>query len=352
MYPLEDGCFAPRNQWYVAAWLSEIGRTPLARTILDEPVILYRTGDGQIAALAGLCPHRGFPLAGGKLIGDDIECPYHGLRFAPDGACTLIPSQNTIPAACRLRRYPVAARWQWLWIWMGDPALADEALIPDHVAAGLVGGAFRNAGGNYHHVPGRYVLLHDNLLDLNHVPFLHRDSFGGDGGGAIQVPEVTTAENLVMCRFTQPDIACPPFLSALLGYEGPVSREYVSYFHAPCMHVIRDSIRRLDRASGRTNPLGALLHIHAVTPATRTTAHYFQGEGQDFSDSEPCLAEAFRTSELVAKALAEDVSATVLIEQSIAACGGHIPEILLKADKAAVLGRRLLQAMIKAEPGG
>jgi vanillate O-demethylase monooxygenase subunit len=175
---------------------------------------------------------------------------------------------------------------------------------------------------------------------------------GGDGGGAIQVPEVTTRDNLVMCSFSQPDIACPPFLSALLGYQGPVSRHYISYFHAPCMHVIWDSISKLDRETGQTEPLGALLHIHAVTPATRTTAHYFQGEGQNFSHGEPCLAEAFRTSELVSKALDEDVSATLLIEKSIAAGGGRIPEILLKADKAAVLGRRLLQAMIHAETAG
>ena len=352
MYPLEDGSFAPRNQWYVAAWLSEISRTPMERMILDEPVILYRTQADEIVALAGFCPHRGFPLASGKLIGDDIECPYHGLRFGPDGACTLIPSQDTIPAACRLRSYPVAARWQWLWIWMGDPALADETLIPDHVEAKLVDTDFRNAGGNYYLVPGRYVLLHDNLLDLNHVPFLHRDSFGGDGGGAIQVPEVTVRENIVTCSFSQPNIACPPFLSELLGYDGPVARQYISYFYAPCMHVIWDSISKLDPETGKAEPLGALLHIHAVTPATKNTAHYFQGEGQDFSHTEPCLAEVFRSSELVSKALDEDVSATRLIEQSIAACHGRIPEVLLKADKAAVLGRRILQAMIRAEDGG
>jgi len=61
MYPLEDGSFAPRNQWYVAAWSDEITRTPLERVILDEPVVFYRTTEGRVAALAAFCPHRGFP---------------------------------------------------------------------------------------------------------------------------------------------------------------------------------------------------------------------------------------------------------------------------------------------------
>lgn len=34
-----------RNCWYAAAWNHEVGREPLARTFLDEPVVLYRTAD-------------------------------------------------------------------------------------------------------------------------------------------------------------------------------------------------------------------------------------------------------------------------------------------------------------------
>jgi vanillate O-demethylase monooxygenase subunit len=160
---------------------------------------------------------------------------------------------------------------------------------------------------------------------------------------------VIAAETTISCVFTQPEIDCPPFLATLFGYSGPVSRKYVSYFYAPCLHVIVDSISRLDPETGATEPLGDLLHIHAVTPATPTTAHYFQGEGQNFSHTEPCLSEAFRSSEMVRAALEEDVSATLLIERSIAMNRGQLSEILLKADKAAVLGRRLLQALIDAE---
>ena len=48
-----------RNAWYVAAWEMEIGAAPLARTILNEPVVMFRTSDG-IAALEDRCCHRAF----------------------------------------------------------------------------------------------------------------------------------------------------------------------------------------------------------------------------------------------------------------------------------------------------
>ena len=42
-----------RNAWYVAAWATEIGRQNLLRrTLLNEPVVFYRTEDGTPVALA------------------------------------------------------------------------------------------------------------------------------------------------------------------------------------------------------------------------------------------------------------------------------------------------------------
>ncbi|HVW42950.1 MAG TPA: hypothetical protein VHC18_16525 [Amycolatopsis sp.] len=45
----------PLNAWYAAAWDTEVGRTLLARTICDRPVVLYRTTSGEAVALADAC---------------------------------------------------------------------------------------------------------------------------------------------------------------------------------------------------------------------------------------------------------------------------------------------------------
>ena len=99
-----------RNAWYVAAWTHEIepGRIH-ARTIIDQPLVLYATSDGSIVALEDRCPHRFAPLSLGRLEGDALRCMYHGLKFAPDGKCIEIPGQKLIPQSACVRRFPLRA---------------------------------------------------------------------------------------------------------------------------------------------------------------------------------------------------------------------------------------------------
>src|SRR3974390_2049050 len=99
-----------RNYWLVAASAArgpEIGRKLLARVPLGEPVVLFRTEDGTPVAFEDRCPHRHLPLSMGKLVGDTLQCLYHGLRFARDGDCGYIPGQEQIPPGTKVRRYPV-----------------------------------------------------------------------------------------------------------------------------------------------------------------------------------------------------------------------------------------------------
>ncbi|ANB71766.1 hypothetical protein [Paraburkholderia phytofirmans] len=75
---------------------------------------------------------------------------------------------------------------------MGDPAFADESLIPDHFDIGLSNPEYKCIGGWYKPVPGRYMLMHDNLFDLTHLGYLHRNTFGG---GADEAPILGTGLN-------------------------------------------------------------------------------------------------------------------------------------------------------------
>ena len=91
-----------RNCWYVAAWDREVTRRPLARMILGEPIVLYRGAGGAPVALEDRCCHRHLPLSMGEVEGDTLRCHYHGLRFAPSGACVEIPGQDRVPADARI----------------------------------------------------------------------------------------------------------------------------------------------------------------------------------------------------------------------------------------------------------
>src|SRR5215471_7863914 len=155
-----------RNYWYVAAYDHEIGRRPLGRIILGEPIVFYRLEDGTPVALEDRCAHRHLPLSMGTLVGDVLQCHYHGLRYDKTGTCVRVPGQDTIPRSARVKSYPVVERYHWLWIWMGDPALADPDKITDfHWFDDPNWGA----KGEYLHVKGNWQLIVDNLLDLTHL---------------------------------------------------------------------------------------------------------------------------------------------------------------------------------------
>ena len=120
-----------RDHWYVAAQPGEVGRTPLARRILGDAIVLYRTQDGAAVAMQDQCPHRKYALSKGRIEGDEIRCLYHGVKFDGTGRCTFIPGQDRIPSNLRARTYPTCEKHGWVWIWMGDPARADAGAVPE-----------------------------------------------------------------------------------------------------------------------------------------------------------------------------------------------------------------------------
>lgn len=89
----------PLAQWWPVALSHELKSTPLACQLYDTPLVLFRADDGRAAALPDRCPHRFAPLSAGKVRGGQIECPYHGWRFAADGRCTRVPGTEHAPGS-------------------------------------------------------------------------------------------------------------------------------------------------------------------------------------------------------------------------------------------------------------
>ena len=56
-----------KNCWYVIAWEHEIPADGfLARTVLGEPLLAYRTSSGRLTVLEDRCCHRQAPLSKGR----------------------------------------------------------------------------------------------------------------------------------------------------------------------------------------------------------------------------------------------------------------------------------------------
>jgi len=120
-----------RNAWYVAAWSQEVARTPLARKILGEPLVFFRKQDGTPIAFIDRCPQKLAPLSRGEVIGDLLQCGYHGMQYDSSGRCVRVPGQPPIPPAARLQSFPLVEKYNAIWIWMGAPERADKSSIID-----------------------------------------------------------------------------------------------------------------------------------------------------------------------------------------------------------------------------
>ncbi len=164
----------PFNSWWVVATTSEVGEKPLARTLLQKRVVLFRSIDGKPHVFMDRCPHRWAPLSLGKTIQDEIVCAYHGFRYNLKGECTLAPSVQRPPRALRVCTYPAVDHGPFVWVWMGDPEIADPALLPTFV---------RQSNANQINITGYQVtncdfsLIHENIADTRaHFVSSWRDS--------------------------------------------------------------------------------------------------------------------------------------------------------------------------------
>lgn len=344
MYPLTVDQPYPRNQWWVAAYASEVGRALLPRDILGEPVLFYRTEEGAPVALAGICPHRAFPLARGHLVGDAIQCGYHGFIFGADGGCKHVPSQQGIPQKSALRRYPLVERGNLIWIWTGEEALADPALLPDIEAIGPGNPEWAVEQHPLVTVEARYTLLIENLLDLSHVTFIHATTIPG-GGKVVEIPvTLTESERSLTVQRHGQNLPLNPLIQLQFpDQQGPVHQQFDAEYMGPCL--IRTGGTISDAASGQA--LGIQNFLHMITPASPTRLHYFVNTARNFGLDNPALAAM--NIGMGTRIQPEDIDAIETIE-SILRSGATLPqEISARIDTGALKVRRRLEQQIRAE---
>ncbi len=66
-------------------------------------LVAFRTEDGKASVVDPHCPHVGAHLGhGGKVVGNTLQCPFHGWRFSGDGTCAGIPYSDKIPTSARI----------------------------------------------------------------------------------------------------------------------------------------------------------------------------------------------------------------------------------------------------------
>ena len=334
-----------RNCWYAGMWAADIGDGPVARTILDEPVVFFRTAGGTPVALADRCCHRALPLSLGEVVEDGIRCGYHGLVFDETGACVHIPGQSAIPPGAMVRLYPVVERWRVVWIWTGDPALADESTIPE--VFWLDDPGWVPAPG-YLTMKADYRLLVDNLLDLSHVTYLHTRTIAGDPAEGL-VPVTTTRDgDAIHVGRWMLDIPPPPMFVGAGGFTGAVDRWQLVTWQAPS--TIWLDIGCADAGTGA--PEGDRSHgismwsTHLITPETATSTHYHWCFARNYKlDDDSVTALLTEGGRLT---FGEDVDVLEAQQQAMLA-NPDAPVVDINIDNAPLQARNILNRLIEEE---
>jgi phenylpropionate dioxygenase-like ring-hydroxylating dioxygenase large terminal subunit len=349
MYPIDEASAYPRNQWYVAGTGEEFTRDILARRILDEPLVFYRTQDGAPVALWGLCPHRSMPFELGQLRGDDLVCGYHGFAFSNQGKCVSIPTSEHISPACRVKSYPLVERGPWVWIWMGDGE-PDHALLPDASDIGLGADAagWRVDITEAFVMKARAQLLIDNLLDLSHLAFVHIDTVG-PAPIALTKAETNTDGGRLFVKRTMEDEPTTPFIAFLMPEAGDrVWNELITDFYSPGLINAGGPWVWKSRPDGsRGEAAGKLNFVHVITPESPNSTHYFGVLTRNFrlDDDELSMALAAQNDAV----RREDIIVLEAIEQVVDRYGDAKREISVKADDGALMVRRSMRKLIAQE---
>ena len=272
-----------QNSWYAAAWSHEVGEAPFDITICGARLVLLRKENGDVAAISGICPHRFAPLAlGQRVAGDGVQCPYHGLVFGAEGRCIGNP-HGPLPNV-RLATYHAVERHSIIWIWMGQAAAADAALIPDFSIMADAPGRRVIRGRlltNAH-----FELVTDNLLDLSHVGFLHKDGLGNEAI-AKGVHKVTVAGTTIQSNRWCPDAPPSPVWSIMFGgYKDNVDHWLDMRWDPPSNMLLDVGVT----AAGQPRETGVcIFSVHLLTPETPASTHYMWSASRSFDIASTAL---------------------------------------------------------------
>ncbi|WP_404714107.1 Rieske 2Fe-2S domain-containing protein [Sphingomonas sp. MMS24-J13] len=332
-----------RNAWYQAAWSADLAPGALlARTLLDEPVVIFRGREGSPAVLADRCPHRFAPLSMGRIEADGVRCGYHGLAFGGNGHCIANP-HGPITRALQVRAYPTIERHGAIWVWMGEDELADPASLPRLDFIDETPEAGRIQG--YMPTQANYQLIVDNILDLSHADYLHPTTLGGMMTAADV--HITEQEGRVRTAWTALDLAeAPPPFRAQVPPSSNMDIRISVEWQAPATMML--CVTTMPAGTPPT-PADESWTLHSMTPETATRTHYFYCATRRRKLDDTNLTSAIRNA--IEQAFQREDKP--MLEAQQARIG--TPDLLdlgpamLSIDNGAVRARRLLARLIDRE---
>lgn len=338
-----------KNAWYIAAWDYEITRSLTMREMLGQPVLLYRKESGDAVAMSNICPHRYAPLHFGTLVGDTVECRYHGLQFDCTGQCVKNPhphGNGPIPRNAKVRTFPTVERYGAVWAWMGEQE-PDESLLPDYSFIDDTE-KHRTIRGVFE-IDNHYEMVTDNALDLTHVTFTHAGSLGGglENVANEQVKRERIGNTLWCKRFNYNIVAGADFQRFNPTLQKiKVDKQQNVRWDPPCSIVI---VIRYVEAGTENDHLTGIFAGNMLTPISATKTRFYWTVTRNFSLESEQLDKAMTAS----AELALQRQDKPMIEDQLALMGTidleSMRPVYIMDDATPIQARQIVKALIEQE---
>jgi phenylpropionate dioxygenase-like ring-hydroxylating dioxygenase large terminal subunit len=341
-----------QDSWYVIAWAHEIPSIASAeiftRTVLNVPIIVYRTANNELVAMEDRCCHRAAPLSKGKREGDCIRCGYHGLKFNARGKCIEAPGIAVVPEKAYVKTFRVIEKNKWVFVWMGELSKADEALLPDNFSCNHPDWQYKPG---YFHYATPYLLICDNLLDFSHLSYVHEKTLGGSTAIAQAVPTIEKTfdahgnQNGIKVSRDVPNVPAPPFYQKFHRFTENLDRWFVYEFLLPGTLLMHSGGRPISDAKDDLSRAVQLHSCQTLTPETEHSTHYFFQQSHRTNTLDEAGAAAMTESifNSLVGAFDEDRDMITAQHQNILR-NPDAPMLALAMDSALVQFRRLVEA--------
>lgn len=149
---------------------------------MNLDLVLFRNSQDELGCVVDQCTHRGAALSKGKIVGDCVQCPFHGLEFDTEGSCKFIPANGKSSTAdlsrYNVKHYRVREANDIIYFWYGDEEkLAEKAGEPlpffyDYIDPSYSYSELED------HWNSHYSRSIENQLDVVHVPIVHYNTIG------------------------------------------------------------------------------------------------------------------------------------------------------------------------------
>lgn len=214
---MSDGPFAAPEwrHWHPLLLARDLGKRPRPVTLLGVDLVAFRAGPGDdaIAVLADACPHRRMRLSEGHVEDGCLVCPYHGFRYAADGA-------GHSPGTPRMHLDAAAleVRVAWGAVWVRRPGADTTFPTLGEASPGARPRHFAGVLEHTVHAPLEPVI--DNFCEVEHTPTTHAlFGYREDALDHIEV-EVTSEAEAVRVVNRGPQKPLPRMIEWAFGVKG------------------------------------------------------------------------------------------------------------------------------------